>query len=101
MRLPAVLDAALARLEGPGDASYEELLHEQGISTSEGLALLAAVEEQTQSKREAAMIGLLAGLLIGRGLEGQPLKSEQRSARGPGAPMKRGRPSRPPRDRPP
>jgi hypothetical protein len=86
MRLPAALDAALARLERPGDASYEELMHEQGISTSEGLALLAAVDEQTQSKREAAMIGLLTGLLIGRDLEGQPLKSEKRSARGRGAP---------------
>ena len=86
MRLPAALDAALARLDGPGDASYEELMHEQGIATSEGLAMLAAVDEQTQTKSEAAMIGLLVGLFIGRGLEGQPLKSEQRSARGRGAP---------------
>ena len=69
--VPDALDRAITSASSSSEASFEEAVHELGITTEEGTALAVAVFEQADSPSETLVIALLAGLLVGREL-GRP-----------------------------
>ena len=68
MRFREALDYALARATD-GDMTYEEAMHELGISTREAGALIAEVNAAATSQIDGVTLGLYVGMLIGKGLE--------------------------------
>lgn len=67
-RLPEAVDYAIARLEGAGDASLREAMHELGISSSEAQQLVREVVQASDSVPHAAGLGVYLGILIGKGM---------------------------------
>jgi hypothetical protein len=68
VRFDAALDAALDRVNTGGLATYEEVMHELGISTSETVALTSEIDGLAETRTEGVLLGLYVGILIGREL---------------------------------